>query len=502
MLCSGDRVVAGVSGGADSVCLFFLLLALQQKMELSLAVVHINHGIRPEAEEDARYVEKLCAEWGIAFFLVEKDVKAEAEALKCSEEEAGRRVRYEAFRQAAESFHADKIAVAHNSNDRSETMLFHLFRGTGISGLSSIPPVRDRIIRPLLCLERWEIEEYLEMKGVSYCIDATNDGDDYTRNRIRHHILPYVEKEIVPGSVSHMAQTAELLLETEDYLQQQTLAAMEGCVICDKEERAGQRYLISVAGLLSCHPVLQKRLLFHLVKALSPQARDISYVHIKKLLGLFTGKGNRRVSLPFHIVGRREYDRVMLERGESLKEQAAGLGCRQESRNPQDREASAEQIISLNIPQLGAYSGANGSFQEMITEWGIPQSGTQQVLWGNFRIEYKILENFGEKNQELPGNEYTKWFDCDKIIKPPEIRTRKSGDYLTLADKGGKLIHQSLKDFFINKKIPAKEREQIPLLAEGAHVIWLVGHRISEYYKVSKDTRHILQVQIMKDTDD
>ncbi len=443
MLCPGDRVVAGVSGGADSVCLFFLLLALQQKMELSLAVVHINHGIRPEAGEDARYVEKLCAERGIAFFLVEKDVKAEAEALKCSEEEAGRRVRYEAFRQAAESFHADKIAVAHNSNDRSETMLFHLFRGTGIRGLGSIPPVRDRIIRPLLCLERQEIEEYLEIKGVSYCIDATNDGDDYTRNRIRHHILPYVEKEIVPGCVSHMAQTAELLLETEDYLQQQTMAAMKDCVVCDEEAGAGQQYVISVAGLLSCHPVLQKRLLFYLVKALSPQARDISYVHIEKLLELFTGKGNRRISLPFHIVGRREYNRVMLEREE--------------------------------------------------------EAPKQQILWGNFRIEYKILENFVEKNQELPRNEYTKWFDCDKIIKPPEFRTRKPGDYLTLADKEGKLIHQSLKDFFINKKIPAKEREQIPLLAEGSHVIWLVGHRISEYYKVSKDTRHILQVQIIKE---
>lgn len=474
MLCPGDRVVAGVSGGADSVCLFFLLLALQQKMELSLAVVHINHGIRPEAGEDARYVEKLCAEWGITFFLVEKDVKAEAETLKCSEEEAGRRVRYEAFRQAAESFHADKIAVAHNSNDRSETMLFHLFRGTGIRGLGSIPPMRDRIIRPLLCLERQEIEEYLEIKGVSYCIDATNDGDDYTRNRIRHHILPYVEKEIAPGCVSHMAQTAELLLETEDYLQQQTMAAMKDCVVCDEETGAGQRYAISVAGLLNCHPVLQKRLLFYLVKALSPQARDISYVHIEKLLELFTGKGNRRISLPFYIVGRREYDRVMLER-ESVKshtEECQGQAFFSE------RE-SCRLVVSLSLRQ--------------------EEAPKQQILWGNFRIEYKILENFVEKNQELPRNEYTKWFDCDKIIKPLEFRTRKPGDYLTLADKEGKLIHQSLKDFFINKKIPAKERERIPLLAEGSHVIWLVGHRISEYYKVSKDTRHILQVQIIKE---
>lgn len=463
MLRLGDRVVAGISGGADSVCLFFLLLELQQKMELSLAVVHVNHGIRPEAGEDASYVEKLCAERGIPFFLVEKNVREEAKALQCSEEEAGRRVRYEAFLQAAESFHADKIAVAHNSNDRGETMLFHLFRGTGIRGLGSIPPVRDEIIRPILCLERKEIEEYLGAKGASYCIDATNDGDDYTRNRIRHHILPYAEREIAPGCVSHMAQTAELLLETEDYLSRQTLAALKDCVVGDN----GQGYIVSVGRLLSYHPLLQKRILFHLVKTMSPQAKDISRVHIEKLLGLFVRAGNRRVSLPFHIVGRREYERVMLEReqGRSLKE----------------GESLKAQTFSLNIPKSGT-------------------QGIQQIFWGNFRIEYKILGNFVEKNQELPRNEYTKWFDCDKIIKPPEIRIRKQGDYLTLADKEGNQIHQSLKDFFINRKIPAKEREQILLLAEGAHVIWLVGHRISEYYKVSEGTRRILQVQITTET--
>ncbi|MCM1327036.1 MAG: tRNA lysidine(34) synthetase TilS [Bacteroidales bacterium] len=467
MLCPGDRVVAGISGGADSVCLFFLLLALQQKMELPFGVVHVNHGIRPEAGEDALYVEELCKKWGVAFFLAKKDVRAEAKVWKCSEEEAGRRIRYEAFRQAAESFRADKIAVAHNSNDRSETMLFHLFRGTGIKGLGSIPPVRDRIIRPILCLERQEIEEYLDAKGVSYCIDATNNGDDYTRNRIRHHILPYAEEEIAPGCVSHMARTAELLLEVEDYLQQQTLEAVRDCVICDGTKRDGQRYAVSVAGLLHCHPALQKRVLFHLVKALSSQAKDIShgnisygnlsYGHIEKLLKLFTGKGNHRVSLPFGIVGRREYDRVILE-----KEEAADV----------------EEAVGLCLSQEEA----------------------QYIFWGKFCIKYEILENFVEKNQELPRNEYTKWFDCDKIIKSPEIRVRKPGDYLTLADKEGKLIHQSLKDFFINKKIPVKEREQIPLLAEDSHVIWLVGYRISEYYKVSKDTKHILQIQIIRET--
>ena len=211
MLQAGDRVVAGVSGGADSVCLLFLLLEWQKEVPTDIAVVHVDHGIRAEAGEDARYVEQLCEERGIPFFLTRAEVRNRARMEKISEEEAGRRTRYEAFEKAAKEWGATKIAVAHNSNDRSETQLFHLFRGSGIRGLASILPVRDRIIRPLLCLERWEIEKFLQQRGIVYCKDATNEEDDYTRNRIRHHILPYAEENIVKGCVAHMNQTAELL---------------------------------------------------------------------------------------------------------------------------------------------------------------------------------------------------------------------------------------------------------------------------------------------------
>ena len=193
MLKPGDRVVAGISGGADSVCLLFVLLEWAKVCPLELAVVHVNHGIRKEAGEDAAYVKSLCEAHCLPFYLLEKDVRERAEQEKCSEEEAGRKTRYEAFEAVAKEIGADYIAVAHNSNDRSETMLFHLFRGSGIKGLGSIQPVRDNIIRPILCLERKEIEAYLEDRGITYCQDATNATDDYTRNRIRHHILPYAE---------------------------------------------------------------------------------------------------------------------------------------------------------------------------------------------------------------------------------------------------------------------------------------------------------------------
>ena len=435
MLMPGDRVVAGISGGADSVCLLFLLLEWAKTVPLELAVVHINHGIRREAAADAAFVKGLCEAHGLTFYLTESDVRTRAEQEKCSEEDAGRRTRYEAFARAAEEFGATKIAVAHNCNDRSETMLFHLFRGSGIKGLGSIQPVRDNIIRPILCLERQEIEEYLKISDITYCQDATNASDDYTRNRIRHHIIPYAQENIVQGCVSHMAQTAELLSETENYLEQQTKIAMKACVVQRKEKL----YEIAVASLLEEHPLLQKRILHQLVKSLSPHQKDISYIHIVDLLELFTGEGNRSVNLPFGIQGKREYDKVLL---------------------------------------------------------GIVER--EEILSDDFEMELTVIDmkDFDKNYRELPPNEYTKWFDYDKIKGCLALRNREIGDYLTIAGDAGGIHRKSVKDYMITAKIPRDRRDKLFLLAEGNHVLWLVGYRISEYYKISENTKRILQVQL------
>ena len=460
MLQPGDRVVAGISGGADSVCLLFLLLEWQKEVPAEIAVVHVNHGIRAEAGEDARYVEQLCAERGIPYFLIQADVRERARREKCSEEEAGRRTRYEAFEQTAKEWGATKIAVAHNSNDRSETQLFHLFRGSGIRGLASILPVRDRIIRPILCLERWEIEDFLAQREIPYCKDATNDKDDYTRNRIRHHILPYAEENIVSGCVAHMNQTAELLAETEDYLEQQTEEAAKQCLRRDEDVH------IIVDAFLKLHPVIRKRLLYEEVKRLSPGQKDITYRHISELLTLFTQEGNRTVCLPFGIRGRRQYGEVLLCVDGPGKNTAAEAG------------GVTEQTLDLNLAP--------------------EQSG--RLKCGLEMLEYCVCEvsHDLEKNQEVPTNQYTKWFDYDKIKKCPVIRTRQTGDYLTMADGRGGMIHKSLKSYLVDQKIPKTERDRLPVLAEGEHVLWVVGYRISEYYKVTENTKRILKVQLIR----
>ncbi|MCM1102328.1 MAG: tRNA lysidine(34) synthetase TilS [Acetatifactor muris] len=442
MLRPAERVVAGISGGADSVCLLFVLLKWRERYGMELSVVHVDHGIRAESGEDARFVEKLCARYGIPFYLRKADVRRLAAERKCSEEEAGRDFRYRAFEETARERGADRIAVAHNMNDCSETMLFHLFRGTGLKGLAGIPPVRGRIIRPLLCVERGEIEHYLEELGQDYCRDETNSGDRYTRNRIRHHILPYAERELVEGCVRHMARTAELVAETEDYMARQTEEALQCCVAFGSGESGEQTCRIDCETFERFHPAIRKRMLYELIGRLSPGRKDIARVHVEDLQSLFERREHRRICLPFGICGRREYDRVILERERT----------------------------------------------------DIPVSKRAQPVMQVFPVE-ELPRNY-ENSLIFPKNQYTKWFDYDKIKKSPVLRTRREGDYLTFRDGEGNLRHKKLKEYMVAEKIPGGTRDGIPVLAEDSHVLWVVGYRISEYYKIGTDTKRVLQVTI------
>ena len=512
MLKAHDRVVVGVSGGADSVCLFLLLWEYAKKVPLSLAVVHVNHGIRRAAGEDARFVEELCREREIPFFLVEEDVRELASREGYSEEDAGRRVRYDAFFRTAERLGGARIAVAHNSNDNAETMLFHLFRGSGLQGLSGIAPVRGDIIRPILCLERREVEAYLRSVSAGWCLDITNEGDDYRRNRIRHHILPYAEEAVAAGAVGHMGRTAELLRETEDYLEIQTREALAKCVEAISEDSglADKRgFRIDIAGFHQNHTVLRKRILAKLLNGLSPTGKDISAVHVTDTLGLFEKEGNRSISLPFGIRAWRQYGSVFLERGRFSPGKyfaAEGAGKRLPGENAGGRQfGEGDMSADRGLPEEKAAKGdisgnaAGGTWREqpMTVNLGdeIFQAPSVYELgdWG--KIEFTGF--FIKKGQEVPIKRYTKWFDYDKIKECVVIRSRCQGDYFTIADKAGNIVRKSVKKYMVTEKIPRQIRNEIPLLAAGSHVLWLTGRRISEAFKVGEDTERILQVRLL-----
>ena len=460
MLPEGAEVVAGVSGGADSVCLLRMLVLLREEFGIRLQAVHVNHKIRSEAAEDADYVRMLCERWQVPFVLVEEDVEALAKKERISCEEAGRLVRYRAFEEALDGKAAGCIAVAHNREDRAETLLFHLFRGTGLAGMGSIRPVREnadgsRIIRPLLCLSRAEIEAFLKKEGIAWRTDRTNLEDAYTRNRIRNRILPYAEENICSGAAQHLAQEAQLLAETSDFVERQTQEALDRCSVFDGERKEVR---FRIAGFWKEDPFLQD----HMVKSVMQQVgkqRDLTAAHVREVKRLFLKEcaSGRRVYLPVcGIAVYREFDVVAFEKweGDSLPEQ------------------NDELVLKEGVQQ-------------------VPGLGPVRV---RILKKAQICDNSALFWENIPENKYTKWFDYDKIIESVVLRKRRTGDYLTINEK---LERKSLKRYLIEEKVPAQERSELWVLADGSHILWVPGHRISAAYKVTAQTAVILEVAVL-----
>lgn len=451
MIEKDGTIIAGVSGGADSVCLLFVLLQIRKQIPFRVVVVHVNHGIRKEAEEDAAYVAELCRRESIPFYLIEENVKGYAEAHGISLEEAGRIVRYDAFQSILDREDmtgSGRIAVAHNSNDRAETMLFHLFRGTGLTGASGIHPVNREIIRPLLCVSRREIEEWLSCQGISYCVDITNEQDDYTRNKIRHHILPYAEEYISTEAIAHMSTAADHLLSAEEYIRSQVSTAMERCIeIIDPDE-----VKINIPEFEKENDYLKGWMVMSCLQKMQA-ARDVGAVHVENICRFLLKAGNGEIHLPEGIVVYKSYEKGMIVR--------------------KDKNTTVET-------------------EEKYPEYKVQGEGRWE-LKGIGAVEITVFPY--EKTQNIPQKTYTKWLDYDKITKSIVFRTRKTGDYLTVNKA---LNRKSLQDYFVNEKIPREERGQLYVLAEDSHIIWIPGYRMSEYYKVSEETRNILQISISR----
>ncbi len=456
MIEAGDRIVAGVSGGADSVCLFYMLLEFQKKIPFSFAAVHVHHGIRAEAESDAEYVRRLCAAHGVFFELVREDVPSYAAERHISVEEAGRELRYRAFDEVCRGLYgADgKIAVAHHCDDRAETVLFHLFRGSALKGLCSMEPVRGNVIRPLLCVTRKEIEQWLNEREIAYCTDATNGTDHYARNRIRHHILPYAEREVCPGAAAHIGRTADMLSEAADYLDAQTAEAYKACV-----KESGGSLFVAGEQFGKLHPYLKKSLVHACFARLTPQAKNVTSAHVLSVCGLFEKQAGRRVSLPYGICAKREYGGVLLKKQSGAEESGRSGG-------------EGPQTVLLDLKKT---------------------AGT--VFYGGMRFDFRIFDYDGKNGsfEEIPKNNFTKWFDCDKIKESVGFRYRQPHDFLVIGEGGGR---KSVKKFMIDEKIPAEERESVVLLAEGSHILWAAGYRISEAYKISAQTKKVIEIRM------
>ena len=460
MIEAGDEILAGVSGGADSVCLFFLLQRMQKEIPFHLTVMHINHSLRQTADRDEAFVENLCEKYKVTFVKEKVNVPLLIKEKGLSVEEAARIARYDAFAKQAQLIKEKtkttvKLAVAHHENDQAETVLFHLFRGCSLTGLRGMMPVREEekftVIRPLLCIRREEIEDFLDKQGLVYMTDETNMDNQYSRNRIRNEMLPMAEQFICQGSVSHIARTAQDVAQAQDFLDSICQREYESAVATDEGI-----VKIQCHDFHKKHDYLKQEILYRAISQLAGVKKDLARVHIEALFRLFDSQVGRQIDLPYGICARKTYEWVELYR-KDMREAS-----------PKNQERTE---ILLEIPGITSLS--------------------QKIS-----IKARIFPY--DNTQEIPKKQYTKWFDYDKIKKCLVVRNREGADYFYIDEHHKKLV----KDYMVNEKIDRAVRDELLLVCEGNHMVWMPGYRISAYYKVNNETERVLELSYVGGTKD
>ena len=279
----GDGIVLGVSGGPDSISMLDILNEIKNELEFKIYVAHINHMIREEADDDEKYVQKYCEENSIEFYSKRIDVQQIANNNKIGTEEAGRNIRYEFFEEVMQKVKANKIAVAHNKNDKIETIIMNLLRGSGLSGLKGIEPLRDnKYIRPLIECERSEIEQYCEEKKLEPRIDKTNFENDYTRNKIRNIVIPYIKKEFNPNIVQTIDRLSQVAVEENNYIELHVNSIYNKLLIEKKEEQI----VLKLKEFNQQERVIQKRIILLATKQLMGSTQRIEKIHIEDIIKL------------------------------------------------------------------------------------------------------------------------------------------------------------------------------------------------------------------------
>ena len=288
---SGDKIVLGVSGGPDSISMLKILDEIKEEFKFEIYVAHINHMIRKEADEDERYVQKYCEKNNIQFFVKRADVEQIAKTKKLGTEETGRKIRYDFFEEVLQKVGANKIAIAHNKNDKIETIIMNLLRGSSVSGLKGIEPKRDnKYIRPLIECERQEIEQYCEENKLEPRIDKTNFENDYTRNKIRNIVIPYIEKEFNPNIIETIDRLSQVATEESSYIELQAKELYNKLLIQETENQI----ILNLKEFNKQNKVIKSRIILLAVKKINGGTQGIEKIHIEDIIKLYNNNiGNK-----------------------------------------------------------------------------------------------------------------------------------------------------------------------------------------------------------------
>jgi tRNA(Ile)-lysidine synthase len=460
MIRSGDRVLVAVSGGPDSVALLAVLHKLAPELGFTIVVAHLNHGLRPEADGEEHLVRDLCLSLGLQMESARVDILDLSRSQGKSVEDMARSVRYSFLDEAACRVCADRIALGHHLHDQAETVLMNLLRGSGPEGLKGMQPVRDRrYVRPLLYTSNVEILAFLGGEGLQFALDHSNEDTKYLRNRIRHELLPLLDRQYKTGIERILVQTAEITGREDDFMQDQVRLVLADWKISE----AALNVCLDVSKLRVLHEALARRIIKTLLERFSPDAKGVFHAHIQAVLDLaFTGKPSGRLHLPFAVEAKRDYGNLILRRRER-----SGAGF--------------DYCYPVAVP--GRIHVPEG---QMIFEFSVIDAGHGEVT--EVMCEKGRVARERKMGTQKAGRVY---LDYEHLSFPLTIRCIQPGDRMHPLGMGGT---KKLKAIFIDKKVSRDDRRRIPLLADADGILWIAGSCLDESVRITAGTRRVLKV--------
>ena len=458
MLSFNDRVLIGVSGGPDSVTLLSVLLSFKKKYNLSIFIAHLDHMLRgEESDKDVDFVKNLAQELGLLCEVKSCHLTELAHKEHLSLEEAARKYRYKFYFETAKKIKANKIALGHNADDQVETVLMRFLRGSGLEGLMGIPPMRGKIIRPLIECSREEIEEYCQEHKTRYRIDSSNKEIVYFRNKIRLELLPLLSKDYNKNIKDITLRLRNIVSEVSAYLNQETELLFKEVA---KQENP-ETVIIDLKKFAPLPLALKRRIIRKSIEVVKGNLYSISFRHSNEILKLTEYQlGEKEIYLPDNLMAKKIYNKIMLYKKRISKNQT----------------------------------------EEMPTPWeyNILIPGKTEIKSLGIKVEIKILDSTDIKSflyftRKKSKGKFLEFIDYNKVKLPLKLRNRRSGDrFYPLKMEGLKKI----KDFFIDNKIPKGYRNLIPILVDSEdQIIWVMGMRLDDRVKINSDTKKVLRVK-------
>ena len=434
----GMTVLVAVSGGPDSMALLHATRILASRFGFSICAGHVEHGIRERSREDADFVRERCEQAGVSFRMRSVDAPGYAQEKKLSLEDAARRLRYDALFAMAKEAGAARIALAHHMDDQAETVLMHLFRGSALGGFCGMRPLReDGVIRPMLSVRREEVLVYCRENGIEYRIDETNADARYLRNALRLHILPQIERAF-PGAVESIARTAALVQDEEDFLRAcADRAAGESADACGALNAASVRRL----------PAALARRVARAWLGDNGDAKRIEARHVEALLGLCAAETGAALDVPGGRA-RNNYGRIAWE----------------------------------GVPEAPA------AFERELAVPGVTRCGKASV-------RATVLDAVPDDLTNHPAT--YDYFDFDAFPRHAVLRTRRPGDRFRPLGMCGS---RTLREYFIDRKVPRAVRDRTPLCAEGDRIVWVAGMGVGDAVRVRQETtKRVLKLEIIEE---